>query len=697
MSTTPHGLNPFRDAVVDAVHSSWPHQRGEDLRADGTGWTAVAGDVSHIPPVTLMSPVMTADATEHGALVLPTGTHQRFALDVRYRTYSEDLRPDVVRVVPGGVERRHVGKATGSVAVWDRLTATRAGLAWDVLTTEGGEGDLWPTLVWTPADAAAPDELPLLRPAQLGVASETATSSNSRLPDPHVPAGAEDATVHLHVIGASLPAMSGPPAPQVLLAERETPTGTVVTGLPGWPRAHADRRVELTIDGPPTTSRTAEAALVVRVPDPAVQRQLPFSVHHSLMSEAVSHRGRRVSLHGRRDRGMGDVAHMHQSYQMHFVALAAGAVQRVEDELLAFVELVDADGRIRRCPGTRSDHRYVPGFTEEHLLLGVHRYVSWTGDLELLSRRVTSALGDRTVLDHLRAVADGMLDDSHEGLLTPCGWLDAWPPRVRAQAQVSMTGAEALEALAQLVRAVDQPGSEDLRESARALRTRIDDVFLDPATGLYAEHLFDSGTTGGTLDDFWSHTQITAVLSGQARDARGLDHVRRRCFRRGITGLPPSTLDAAYVADSTDADVDLALDSTATWMLATWPELTHQYALAEVSAGRPDLALEAVRAQLPESLHEVDAFVAPWVYAEKYLFPGTEPWLATWGGDPSLVEVVLSGFLGIRPDLDGLRIAPALPAAWRGSPVEASFTWCGRRHRLALDGHPDTQDLEPRR
>lgn len=590
------GLNPIRDAIVASVHKALAAQSRTPMRYDDArgAWIARCTAGTHVPPVPLQAGHLAADVTEHGALILPVGARGRHAVDVRFATDSGPLEPVEVAVLPGAVE---ISLAGGGIDLIVDVPVGQEGVTWQPRVLTGGPAWLMPYLVWTPASDEAAADLPLLRPRELPVIAETATSSNSRLPDPFPPEDLPTVSMRLDTHGADRPPMGSPWVPGSLLAERETPAGTVVTALPGW-NAAAIPGARVTLGVAPMAPDVGLAQpLVVRVPDERITRQLRYGAPTSMMSVARGAGGHPISTHGCRDQGFGDVAHLHQSHQMHYVALVRGATDRVRDELLAFASLQDGDGAIRRAPGVATaSYPYVPGFTEAHLLLGVHRYVSWTGDLDVLDQPVTGADGTVKLQDRLLAAAGSLLSRGSTGLLAPCGRLDAWPPTVLAQAQVSMTGAEAFEALAAILEARGEDAT-GISRSAVGLRTRIDDVFLDHRTGLYAEHLFDDGVTGGTPDDFWSHTQISAVLSGQTRDPRGLDLVRERCFRRRITGTTSRTLDAPYVAQSTDPDTELELDSTATWMLATWPELTHRCALAEVALGRPDRALAAVTAQ----------------------------------------------------------------------------------------------------
>jgi N,N'-diacetylchitobiose phosphorylase len=56
-----------------------------------------------------------------------------------------------------------------------------------------------------------------------------------------------------------------------------------------------------------------------------------------------------------------------------------------------------------------------------------------------------------------------------------------------------------------------------------------------------------------------------------------------------------------------------------------------------------------------------------------------------------LIDLLLTGFVGVRPGLDGLRIEPCLPQHWSGDDVVADFVWRGAEWRVVLD--PDAVEL----
>jgi len=84
--------------------------------------------------------------------------------------------------------------------------------------------------------------------------------------------------------------------------------------------------------------------LMISLPDKSILRQARYSLHNSLFSRSITSGERTVFIHGRRDRGYADCAKIHQSYQLHFAALASGETNSVREELLAFAALQDANG-----------------------------------------------------------------------------------------------------------------------------------------------------------------------------------------------------------------------------------------------------------------------------------------------------------------------------------------------------------------
>jgi hypothetical protein len=435
----------------------------------------------------------------------------------------------------------------------------------------------------------------------------------------------------------------------------------------------------------------------ISCPDKQITNQAKYSVHNSLFSRSKTPEGLTFFVHGRPDRGYGDCAKLHQSYQMHYVALAAGETDSVREELLAYASLQNVRGDIAKqlSPST-TEHPYAGMYSNAHFIMALHRYLSWTGDIALLDEMPENLRGSShylTMLERAKLAAEWLLENRWQGLIAPCGWLDAWPPEVRGQAQISITSYMAFRDLAAICGHVrDDEGKLRYEKEAEALKSRIMDVFYDEKTGLFAEHLFESGeVTGSTIEDFWAHTQIWAALADLAPDTRGLEACRQHCLSNGMVVIPESSLFSDYIDKSTDGVEDLSFGFTATWLLARWPEVTHLYALAELRYGRVNEALEAVHGQLPEQLNAMNPEVSPYFYPEKYLHPGHTPWLCTWSGDPTLLQVLLEGFSGVKVNLDGIEVHPQLPELWSGDDcLRTKFQLRGQEAALVIDSKTST-------
>jgi hypothetical protein len=715
--------NPFRAdigarlasarAALSAEPMSWDRAHGAWRRP------TVAGRPSF--PALLQNRALAADVTDHGLALYPLALAGRFFLrlgggvtsaagDWRLDPDADDVHRNV-SVRPGAVVLDLNAGARGRVTLTLTLAPDRP-VAVAQLSLSGADAELTCELSWLAGAFEKRAEGIWLQAHDPGELDSVIARNNSAVPDPVRPSDLTNAGLYVLPIGAVPVAQASAAADgDISLADRVFAAELVErTALGRW--GAGDHTVLLVVaedvstaesiaDEWLTTPALSSEQLAywekvaerfnLSLPDERLARQARFSLHNSLFSRARREDGREIFVHGRRERGYGDCAHLHQSYQMHLPALASGEGESVRAELEAFLELQHDDGDLARAPRPGAgSHPYVGLYSNAHLLLAVHRYLAWTGDRDFLDVQV----GGEQVLARTCRAADFLLANESDGLLAPCGWLDAWPPDVRAQSQISVAGLMGLEALSRVLSwSGEEATGARYGAAAAALRLRLLERCYDPGTGLFAEHVFADGVQGGTEEDFWAHTQIWAALARVAPDRRGLDATRRNCLGAGIRVVPISTFDSGYVAASTDGDASLSIDSTATWLLASWPELTHLYALAEARCGRPDLALSAVESQLPELLHRRNPAAAPFYYAEKYLTPGDEPWLCTWAGDPTLIDVLLSGFLGIRPELDGLRIEPCLPPQWAEG-CRAAFVWRGADWTLILDSDAEALTVD---
>lgn len=628
--------------------------------ADSVAWVHDVSSSGEAPPAFLQGRRLVVDVSDRELSLYPLGMAGRFRLSPCFE-YSNGRAAEVLRVIYGVGETHLVGTDWHAIV---RVSQTLPALELEL--ADGVQ------VAWVEADKRRHT---LAKPAWLHPADfcldPVIERNNSTIPDP-------------------------PPLPSPRAGVLVTMAGDRLVIALGTTRVGAELANEqwehVREDETGYWKRIGER-LAIDIPNPEINRQARYSVHSSLFSRSVDDVGRDIFVHGRRDRGYADTAHLHQSYQMHLPALAAGEHRSVRDELHGFLGLQDANGWIERSPRPfAGSSTYVGRYTGVHLLLAAHRYLAWSGDTAFFNEMSISSLDpvERTVRDRIDRAAEDLIAHRYKGLIRPCGWADAWNPNVRAQGQISAAAVLALRSWATVVATLGHPAlAERYAQAAADLSLAMREALLDPATGIVAEHVFDGRVEGGTPDDFWAHTQIWSALAGITHDGRGLDLVEEECLDHGVSIAPQSSFEQEYLASSTDSAAELPLESTATWLLASWPEVTHLYAMAELERERADAALAAVLGQLPETIHALEPTCAPWYYAEKYLFPGTRPWLCTWAGDPTLIEVVLCGFLGIRPGFDGLRISPRLPSAWIGGAGGAKFYW--RDRSLTLQLAPDLE------
>lgn len=418
--------------------------------------------------------------------------------------------------------------------------------------------------------------------------------------------------------------------------------------------------------------------------DRRLERQFYYSMHNSIFSRTFGENEEIIFTHGRPDHGYGDCSKPHQSYQMYFPALLAGEYASVKSELKAFSALMGKDGSV--CFQLKTGggkHHYDGPYSNAHYLLGIHRYLCFSGDFSFLQETVIlKETGEKkSILACVLKAGEWLLQGkTKQGVMKPCGWLDAWPPKVTAQAQISFAVYWALWKLTDILRHIGHGQADFYEKEAKALKENIQKIFYCSDTGLYGEHLFSDGSMrGGDLEDFWVHTQVWANITGIESSEKPLEICADRCLSYGVRIIPESGLDSDYILNSTDGLSDLSVGSTATWLLSAWPELTNLFALNWIRAGNPQKAYEIVCSQLPETLYNHFQMPAPFYYAEKYLYPYGVPWLCTWAGDPTLIEYLICGLMGVSFTLDGYTVSPNLPRNLQDQDLTAKFFWRGKQ------------------
>ena len=349
-------------------------------------------------------------------------------------------------------------------------------------------------------------------------------------------------------------------------------------------------------------------------------------------------------------------------------------------------------------------------------------YVAETGDLEFYNRVLPYAdAGEATVLGHLRRALEFNLERTgRHGL--PCGleadWNDCLKLGYHGESvfvafQVRFGLTEYAGAASRLGLADEAAWAESQR---RALDERIQASCWDGKWFIWA--IGEDGTVYGsaaqTEGRVYLNTQVWAVISGAATPAQA-DLAMQALHETLAT--PYGLMLCAPPFEKTKVDVMRAvLFAPGTKENAGIFSHPQSWAvIAECMRGRGDSAYDYYRAFMPSAQNTQAEIrqVEPYVHCQSThsrfsprFGVSRIPWLsgtASWSCVTAMHHI-----LGIRPELDGLRIDPCIPSAWPGYTVTRRFRnkavrievsnprrVCAGVKRLRIDGRDAEGNLAP--
>jgi cellobiose phosphorylase len=244
-------------------------------------------------------------------------------------------------------------------------------------------------------------------------------------------------------------------------------------------------------------------------------------------------------------------------------------------------------------------------------------------------------------------------------------------------AEMLVLAASLMEELARRAgRAEDARGYQDL---ARDTRGSINAAAWDGAW--YLRAFDDSGAPVGSAKNaegrIWLETQAWAVLSGAADATRSLacmDSVKEHLATRyGIVLFSPAY--SVYHPELGYVSVfPKGLKENAAIFCHTNPWAM----IAEAMLGRGDAAMAYYKAILPSASDPAVHWTEPYVYSQmiagkehKDFGQAKNSWLT---GTASWNFVAISQYiLGVRAEIDGLRVDPCIPKGWKGFSVTRVF------------------------
>lgn len=349
-------------------------------------------------------------------------------------------------------------------------------------------------------------------------------------------------------------------------------------------------------------------------------------------------------------------------------------------------------------------------------------YVAETGDLEFYRKVLPYAdTGEATVLGHLRrALEFNLARTGRNGL--PCGLEADWNDCLRLgyHGESVFVAFQVRYGLGVFAEVATQLGLADEAAWAVAERSRLDAkiqaVCWDGRWFIWA--IGEDGTVYGSAShpegQVYLNTQVWAVISGAAsagQASQALEAVRERLATPfGLMLCAPpfvktkvDVMRAVLFVPGTKENAGI-FSHPQSWAV-----------MAECLCGQGDRAYDYYRAYMPSAFNDRADIrqVEPYVHCQSThsrFSPrfgiSRVPWLsgtASWSTFTAMQYI-----LGVRPELNGLRIDPCIPSTWPGFSLKRRFRGrsvslkvsnpghiCHGVKRLAVDGRTVTGTLVP--
>jgi cellobiose phosphorylase len=332
----------------------------------------------------------------------------------------------------------------------------------------------------------------------------------------------------------------------------------------------------------------------------------------------------------------------------------------------------------------------------------VWKYIAETGNTSLLDEIIPYAdNGEDTLLNHLKKAIDFSLN--HLGIHgLPAGLHADWNDCLRLGANgVSMFVAFQLYyAFEIMIRFAKHKKNSEMEKEMTELKARFGKIIeeygwnTDRFVRGITENDFTVGKPGDPEANVWLNPQSWAVISGFTDETRGkaiLDLVHKELNTKyGVRLMSP-----AYRRHAFDGALALLFNPSTKENSGIFLQSQGWVILAEAMLGRGGRAFEYYLESCPAAQNEIadTRTMEPYAYSQftesvDSPFEGRSHvhWLT---GTASTVMVgSVEGILGLRPDINGLRLAPAVPSGWKTFKMEKIFRGCKLVIRVNNpDGH----------
>ena len=324
----------------------------------------------------------------------------------------------------------------------------------------------------------------------------------------------------------------------------------------------------------------------------------------------------------------------------------------------------------------------------------VYKYVAESGNLAFLDEVIPFANKDQgTVYEHLKRAVEFSLNHlGPHGL--PAGLYADWNDCLRLGANgesafVAFQFYYAMRILRQF--AAHRGADQDVRwldEKLTEYQSRIQELCWDGDRFIrgFTEAGERIGEAAAPEANFWLNPQSWAVISGLA-DSHQADTIMEGVSQRLNTAYGAVLMDPPYHAHAFDGALAVIYNPGTKENAGIFSQSQGWLILAEALCGHGERAFGYFTENAPAAQNDRAEIrhLEPYCYGQFTEGPASKPfgrsqvhWLT---GTASTVMVgCVEGILGLRPDLDGLRLAPAIPKEWDSFTMEKDF----RGHRLHI-------------
>lgn len=324
----------------------------------------------------------------------------------------------------------------------------------------------------------------------------------------------------------------------------------------------------------------------------------------------------------------------------------------------------------------------------------VYKYVAESGNLAFLDEVIPFANKDQgTVYEHLKRAVEFSLNHlGPHGL--PAGLYADWNDCLRLGANgesafVAFQFYYAMRILRQF--AAHRGADQDVRwldEKLTEYQSRIQELCWDGDRFIrgFTEAGERIGEAAAPEANFWLNPQSWAVISDLA-DSHQADTIMEGVSQRLNTAYGAVLMDPPYHAHAFDGALAVIYNPGTKENAGIFSQSQGWLILAEALCGHGERAFGYFTENAPAAQNDRAEIrhLEPYCYgqftegpASKHFGRSQVHWLT---GTASTVMVgCVEGILGLRPDLDGLRLAPAIPKEWDSFTMEKDF----RGHRLHI-------------